>query len=186
MTGPLVVLGVLSAAGGWLNLPEMLPLGRTEVLDKWLEPVVGESTRRVIGGEVHTPVQTEQVLMGVAVAIAIAGIAIAFTRLKPAALVPKKESPASVGFEKVLEHKYYVDEGYDAAVVTPLVAGSRAILWKGIDVGVIDGLLVNGSAFFARGLGWIGSQLQSGQVGTYVWVLLIGVLALLGAFTKYH
>jgi hypothetical protein len=30
----------------------------------------------------------------------------------------------------------------------------------------------------------MGSQLQSGQVGTYAWVLVIGVLALLGAFTS--
>ena len=186
MTGPLVVLGLLSAGAGWFNLPAIMPLGRIEVLEKWLEPVVGEATTRVIGAETHLAVQSEQILIGVAIAIAITGIIIALTRLKPEALVAKKDSPASTGIEKVLEHKYYVDEGYDAAIVTPVVAGSRAILWKGIDVGLIDGLLVNGSAFFARGLGWMGSQLQSGQVGTYAWVLLIGVIALLGAFTKYH
>jgi NADH-quinone oxidoreductase subunit L len=186
MTGPLVVLGILSAGAGWFNLPEILPLGRIEVLDKWLEPVVGEATKRVMGSETHLALQSEQLLIGVAIAIAVTGILIAVTRLKPATLVAKKDSPASTGIEKVLEHKYYVDEAYDAAVVTPVVSGSRAILWKGIDVGLIDGLLVNGSAFFARGLGWMGSQLQSGQVGTYAWVLLIGVIALLGAFTKYH
>ena len=186
MTGPLVVLGALSAAGGWLNLPALIPIGRVELLEHWLEPVVGESTARVMGAQVHAAAQTEELLMGVAVAIAVSGIAIAFTRLKPTTLVAKKDAPESVGIEKVLEHKYYVDEGYDAAVVTPVVSGSRAILWKGIDVGIIDGVLVNGSAFFARGLGWVGSQLQSGQVGTYAWVLLIGVIALLGAFTKYH
>jgi NADH-quinone oxidoreductase subunit L len=139
-----------------------------------------------MGSETHLALQSEQLLIGVAIAIAVTGILIAVTRLKPATLVAKKDSPASTGIEKVLEHKYYVDEAYDAAVVTPVVSGSRAILWKGIDVGLIDGLLVNGSAFFARGLGWMGSQLQSGQVGTYAWVLLIGVIALLGAFTKYH
>ena len=186
MTGPLVVLGLLSAGAGWFNLPEILPLGRIDVLEKWLEPVLGDATHRVMGSETHLALQSEQLLIGVAIAIAITGIVIAVTRLKPAALVAKKDSLASTGIEKVLEHKYYVDEGYDAAVVTPVIAGSRAILWKGIDVGLIDGLLVNGSAFFARGLGWMGSQLQSGQVGTYAWVLLIGVIALLGAFTKYH
>ena len=34
-----------------------------------------------------------------------------------------------------------------------------------------------------RFFGWVGSRLQSGQVGTYAWVLLIGVIAVLGAFT---
>jgi NADH-quinone oxidoreductase subunit L len=185
MTGPLVVLGVLSAAGGWFNLPELIPIGPLGKLEHWLEPVVGESTKRM-AGEGHLSHSTEQMLIGIAIAIAVAGISIAFLRLKPTALVNKKDSPQSTGFEKVLEHKYYVDEGYDAAIVRPTILGSRNVLWKGIDTGIIDGLLVNGTAMFARAMGWVGSQLQTGQVGTYAWVLLIGVIALLGAFTKFR
>ena len=60
---------------------------------------------------------------------------------------------------------------------------SRGVLWKGIDQGLIDGVLVNGSAKLARAVGGVGSWLQSGQVGTYAWVLVVGVLAVLGAFT---
>jgi NADH-quinone oxidoreductase subunit L len=186
MTGPLVVLGLLSAAGGWLNLPEFLPLGPEGVFDKWLEPVVGAATARVAAGGSGLQPSTEQALIGTAVAIAIAGMAIAFVRLKPAALVPKNVSPEPVGFAKVLENKYYVDEAYDRAIVQPVVNGSKYILWKGIDVGIIDGLFVNGSALLARALGWIGSQLQSGQIGTYAWVLVLGVVALLGAFVRVH
>jgi hypothetical protein len=48
---------------------------------------------------------------------------------------------------------------------------------------VIDGFFVNGSSNLARGLGWIGSRLQTGNVGIYAWVLVVGVLAMLGAFT---
>jgi NADH-quinone oxidoreductase subunit L len=186
MTGPLVVLGLLSAAGGWLNLPEFLPLGPQGVFDKWLEPVVGAATTRIAAGGSALAGSTEQALIGTAVAIAIAGIAIAFVRLKPAALVPKKDSPEATGFAKVLEHKYYVDEAYDRAIVQPVVNGSKYILWKGVDVGIIDGLFVNGSALLARALGWMGSQLQSGQIGTYAWVLVLGVIALLGAFVRVH
>jgi len=97
--------------------------------------------------------------------------------------VPKKDAVAPEGFSKVLEHKYYVDEIYDAGVVQPVLDVSRNVLWKGLDTGIIDGLFVNGSALLARAIGWMGSQLQSGQVGTYAWVLLIGVITLLGAFT---
>ena len=43
--------------------------------------------------------------------------------------------------------------------------------------------MVNGSAYLARFVGWIGSQFQSGQLGTYAWVLAVGVLAVLGAFS---
>jgi NADH-quinone oxidoreductase subunit L len=184
MTGPLIVLGILSALGGWLNLPKAIPLGPTEVLDHWLEPVVGEATRLVTkGGGAEAAQSTEYTLIGVAVLIAIAGIVYAWTQLKPERLVPKKEAPGSVGFAHVLENKYYVDEVYGKAVVRPTVGVSRNLLWKGIDAGLIDGLLVNGSAALARFGGWIGSQLQSGQVGTYAWVLVVGVLAVLGAFT---
>jgi NADH-quinone oxidoreductase subunit L len=83
----------------------------------------------------------------------------------------------------VLVNKYYVDEAYDAAVVRPTYRLSRGLLWRGVDVGIIDGLAVNGSAHLAHFVGWVGSQLQSGRVGTYAWALVIGVLAVLGAFT---
>jgi NADH-quinone oxidoreductase subunit L len=185
MTGPLVVLGVLSLVGGWLNVPALLgSIGPVGVMDHWLEPVVGEaSLRTTLGAPPHLLHETELVLVGVAIAIAVAGIAFAVWRLKPAALVPKKDAVPSEGFVRVLENKYFVDEGYDKVFVQPTLDISRAVLWKGLDTGVIDGLFVNGSALLARAIGWTGSQLQTGQVGTYAWVLLIGVIAILGAFT---
>ncbi len=185
MTGPLVVLAALAAFGGWLNVPELLSaVGPVGSLDHWLEPVVGEAAlRTTLGAAPHVTHQTELMLVGTAIAIAVAGIAFALLRLKPAALVPKKDSPAATGISRVLENKYFVDEGYDAAIVQPTLAVSRAVLWKGLDAGIIDGLFVNGSALLARAFGWMGSQLQTGQVGTYAWVLLIGVITLLGAFT---
>jgi NADH-quinone oxidoreductase subunit L len=185
MTGPLVVLGVLSLVGGWLNVPALLSsIGPVGVMDHWLEPVVGAaSLRTTLGAAPEVPHQTELMLVGVAIAIAAAGIAFALWRLKPAALVPKKDAVPSTGFVRVVENKYFVDEGYDKAFVQPTLGFSRNVLWKGLDNGVIDGLFVNGSALLAKAFGWMGSQLQTGQVGTYAWVLLIGVITILGAFT---
>jgi NADH-quinone oxidoreductase subunit L len=184
MTGPLVVLGVLTAFGGWFNLPDFASfLGPVGGLDHWLEPVVGEATARVVPGGGHLPEGLELALVGVAVLIAVAGIAIAWTRLKPETLVPKAEAPQEEGFERVLLDKYYVDEIYDATIVTPIVSTSRGLLWRGIDAGVIDGLGVNGTAYLSRFIGFLGSQLQSGRLGTYAWVLTLGVLAVLGAFS---
>jgi NADH-quinone oxidoreductase subunit L len=185
MTGPLVVLGILSAFGGWLNLPELLHLGRTGILESWLEPVVGSSEKTLAGpaGEIAHAANTEIALLGIAVVIAVAGIAFAYFRLKPERLVPKSQSPEAEGFDRVLENKYYVDEAYDAVVVNPTYQISRNILWRGVDVGLIDGLFVNGSAALARAFGWVGSRFQTGAVGTYAWVLVVGVLAVLGAVT---
>ena len=183
MTAPLVVLGILSAAGGWLNIPDPLgALGPVHVLSHWLEPVTGAATS-MVGPESAAPPTEEFALMGGAVLVALAGIAIAYARCKPQALVPKALAKPAVGFQNVLEHKYYVDEIYDAAIVEPVVNGSRALLWTGIDKGIIDGLFVNGSAFVARALGWIGSKLQTGQLGEYAWALALGVIAVLGALT---
>jgi len=186
MTGPLVVLGLLSAFGGWLNLPELIPIGKAGVLDTWLEPVLGGPTARVAastGQRAAESVGTELLLIGLAVLVGISGIAFAYVRLKPQSLVPKSESPPEHGFDLVLANKYYVDEGYDRAIVNPTYQLSRNVLWRAVDNGLIDGFFVNGSAAVARAFGWVGSRVQSGAVGTYAWVLVIGVLAVLGAVT---
>jgi NADH-quinone oxidoreductase subunit L len=184
MTGPLIVLGVLSGLGGWINLPAITAfLGPVGLLDEWLEPVVGAAALRITKG--HAPEiahSTEYTLVGAAVAIAVVGILVALVRLRPRALVPKSQAPAEVGVERVLANKYYVDELYDRAIVRPTFRISRNLLWRGVDVGVID-FLVNGAGYLARGTGWVGSQLQSGQLGRYAWVLVIGVLAVLGVVT---
>jgi NADH-quinone oxidoreductase subunit L len=184
MTGPLVVLGVLSAFGGWLNLPDLLPLGPIGVLEHWLEPVVGPATAVVTGPESSHSITTEVALIGAAVAIAVVGILIAVVRLKPARLVPKAQAPEEHGIERVLREKYYVDELYDRTIVKPTLWTSRNVLAEGVDQGIIDKLLVTWvGTGIPRLFGWFGSRLQSGQVGTYAWVLLIGVIAVLGAFT---
>ena len=70
---------------------------------------------------------------------------------------------------------------YDAIIVRPSLWFSRTVLWKVADIGIIDGAGVNGSAKLMRGFGWIGSRLQSGQIGTYVVFFVIGALLVLGA-----
>src|SRR5690606_25320544 len=180
MTGPLVVLAVLSAVGGWLNLPSIMRLGPAHVLENWLEPVVGRATLMLGGGSMPAiEHSTEWMLVGIAIAVAVAGVAVAWIRLDPARLVPKAMSPAEHGVQAVLANKYYVDEGIDRALVQPTVTFSRRLLWRGLDMGIIDGLMVNGTAYLARGLSWVGSRMQSGNVGSYAWVLVFGVLLLL-------
>ena len=183
MTGPLVVLGVLSAIGGWVNLPERFgALGPVGAFDRWLEPVTGAATAAPGAPRPFTP-GAEWTLIAVAVGVALLGMIIAFARLKPAAVVSPALTPAPTGFARLLAHTYYVDEIYDRLVVRPVVDGSRWVLWTVIDKGLIDGLFVNGAALFARALGWIGSKLQTGQVGEYAWALALGALAVLGAIT---
>jgi NADH-quinone oxidoreductase subunit L len=187
MTGPLVILGVLTIAGGWLNLPEvvtdLIPIGPSETLARWLEPAVGGATARIAGTSAHVAASTEEILIGAAVIIAVAGIVLAFARLKPDRLVPKRDAAPEHGFERIVAEKYYVDEGVEKGIVRPAYAVSRSFLWRLVDNGLIDGFFVNGSAALARGFGWVGSRIQTGNLGIYAWVFVAGVLAMLGAFT---
>ena len=185
MTLPLIVLGALSAVGGWLNVPELMRfLGPPQWLHHWLDPVVGSPALVVAGGEpAHLPQRTELILIGAAVAIAVLGILFAVARLKPARLVPKDQAIPERGFERVLANKWYVDELYDRTIVQPVVGVSRRLLWTVTDKWLIDGVLVNGSARLMGFFGRIGSYLQTGSVSTYAWAIVIGVLVVLGAFT---
>ncbi len=185
MTGPVVVLGVLSLIGGWLNLPAIASfLGTRGSLDHWLDPVVGTVTRAMTNGvAIETSHGTELALIGTAVAIAVAGIAIAIVMLKPGSLVIKAESPDEHGLEKVLAEKYYVDEIYEAAIVHPIFATAKNVLWRGLDVGIIDNLFVNGSAAVARGIGWVGARIQNGSTGVYAWGIALGAIVILSVFS---
>ena len=175
MTGPLVVLGLLSVAGGLLNIPELYKGGAW--LHHWLEPVTAPGAALL--PETHLSHGTEWALVGVAVVVALAGIAGAWRLLKPESLVPAPQSPEERGFERILRNKWYVDEIYDALIVRPLVWLSREVLWKRIDQGAIDAGAVNGAARGARAAGWANRWLQTGQVGVYVAAFVVGVLLLL-------
>ena len=82
------------------------------------------------------------------------------------------------GLYKLLEHKYYFDEFYQRF----FAGGGRLLghnLWKYADAGIIDGLLVNGTA---RLVGWSASvsrRLQSGYLYHYAFAMLLGLLGLL-------
>ena len=176
MTAPLVALAALTVLGGALNLPHV------STLHRWLEPLTEQGAALLPNVTPSTGVEIG--LMLAAALIGVGGLWLASRILKPEALVPPERAPRETGFARLLLEKYRVDEAYDRFIVQPLVWLARVVLWKGLDAGVIDTAGVNGSAALARGLGWIGSRLQSGQVGTYVVFFVIGAVAVLAALLK--
>jgi NADH-quinone oxidoreductase subunit L len=177
MTGPLLVLAAGSIFAGVVNLPHVLP--GAGWLEHLFEPVTELSHRYL--PEAHLPVATEWMLLGVATVIAAAGITAAAVMLKPEALKNASEAPEESGFQRVLFKKWYVDEIYDALFVRPTVWISHNVLWRFLDVGVIDGALVNGSAWGARAIGFVGSAVQTGRLAWYLLVFVVGTLLLLRA-----
>lgn len=180
MTGPLVILGVLSVVGGLINLPTFV--GGHHWLESWLHPVVAPAEQFLALALPHGV--TEALLVAAAVLAAVAGLWLGFRTTTATAIVPADQAPDERGLWKVVHRKYYVDEIYHAFLVRPLVGLSRVLLWKGADKGLIDGLLVHGAAALARGLGWLGSRLQTGQVGVYVLTFLIGAVWLLRVMAR--
>jgi len=180
MTGPLVVLGILSAVGGLLNLPPFL--GGDAALERWIEPVTAPSAAFFRLQMPHG--NTELFLIGAAVLVGIVGLLAGWRATLQRPIPVAAEAPADTGFWRVVYRKYYVDEIYDAVIVRPLVWLSRVVLWKGVDQGVVDGAAVNGTARVSRGLGWLGSRLQTGQVGIYVVLFLVGALWILHSVVR--
>ncbi len=180
MTGPLLVLGVLSAVGGLINLPHFA--GGHAALERWLEPVLAPAL--AIRHVVMPDGSTEFLLVAAAVLIGVVGLVAGFRVTLSRRVLPAAESPPDTGFALVLNRKYYVDEIYDALVVRPLAWFSRVVLWRGVDQGVIDGLAVNGSAWTSRLVGGGLRLLQTGHVGVYVVLFLVGALWVLRAVIR--
>jgi NADH-quinone oxidoreductase subunit L len=167
MTVPLMILALLSLVGGWLALPAFW--GGKNYFADFLAPIFGGD--EVVGAEAATAHSLELILSAVAVVAATIGLVVAWKMYAKGA----KEG-TSTGLPKVLYNKYYVDEIYQAAVVGPLMWLSRNILWKVVDVGMIDGT-VNGVAQAAEAAGSEVRRVQSGNTRTYaVWVVIGAIL----------
>jgi NADH-quinone oxidoreductase subunit L len=177
MTGPVLLLGVLATVGGALNLPSLL--GGRALLERWLEPVTEASARLSPVPEL-APVVEWSLLAG-AVAIALVGMLAAWRLLPFERLVPARQAPAERGIGRLLWKRYYVDELYDRILVRPIVWVSRRVLWGFVDQGAVDGAGVNGTARISEMLGWVGSRLQTGELGLYVVLFVAGAVLLLGA-----
>jgi NADH-quinone oxidoreductase subunit L len=162
MTLPLILLAILSIIGGFVGIPEVFTHGG-EKLSAFL---AGAGIRDIEHGEITHG--TEMALMGLTTAIAIVAIVIAWVRYRSY----KEEHPGAFG--KVLENKWYVDELYNNIIVKPLNGlGSFANEYferSGIDA-LVNGVgkLVN---YGGRQLRW----LQSGQVGSYVLLMVISMV----------
>ena len=192
MTVPLVALAVLSAVGGYLGVPHAL--GGSNRIHRFLEPVMGLGHGKLLqkagsgdalthaAGDLHAAaahhsLALEYLLMAASVAVALAGIYLAYVMYIKNRGLPDELAGRFSGSHRLLLNKWYVDELYELTVIRPVHAFS-AFLWKGIDVVVIDGL-VNG---IARLVGWAGSLMryvQTGYVQSYAVSMVLGTVVLL-------
>jgi NADH-quinone oxidoreductase subunit L len=172
MTIPLIVLAILSAVGGLIGIPEVISPG-SHKLEQFLAPIFEQSKHIKESVREAAPLghSTEMNLMLVSVVGALIFIIFAWARYSK-----KPELNEPTGFGKVLADKWYIDELYNFIIVRPLQWLAK-FLNNIVEKNIID-WLVNGVGRIVNYASRQVRLLQSGLVGNYVLLMVLGMLAL--------
>ena len=187
----LLVLAVGAVLAGYVGVPGVL--GGENRIERFLEPSfaapmeggAGEAPGTALvaaaaeSSEVAGDRGLEGRLMLTSTLVAFAGIGLAWLFFLRRRDLADAAARRFRGLHRLLLNKYYVDEIYDTAVVQPIRIVSEQALWKGVDVGLIDGA-VNGAGVTVRGAsGWL-RLVQTGSIRAYAASLMLGTLLILG------
>jgi len=163
MTGPLVVLSVLSVIGG--------VIGIKAYYHDWFDGVLGtlHITPAVVpGAESMFPAWLAP-LISVPTAFVVAGLISAYFLY-----VGKDRDPLNIQF---LARKFYCDEFYERSLVGGQQWTAIALNW--IDSWILDGLIIRGAAYISVGVGEILRLFQTGSLQTYAFIFSIGGVLLI-------
>ncbi|HEY7556220.1 MAG TPA: NADH-quinone oxidoreductase subunit L [Candidatus Binatia bacterium] len=189
MTLPLVVLAAGALVAGWIGLPAVF--GGSQFAH-WLEPVIAQ-------GEHHGSHAAEMGLMGLSIAVAAAGVILAYLMYYRGALAPEPFVNLAGGFiYRLFDRKWYFDEVYQVIFVNgTLLAARMSALF---DQYIVDGA-VNGSATLTRFTSWLNGlfdnyiidgivnavanitfwagnrfrRIQTGNINSYLYGILIAI-----------
>jgi NADH-quinone oxidoreductase subunit L len=170
MLGPLVLLAFLSLTGGWIGIPKAL--GGGDQFARFLEPVTGTPVHRAGASD------NELLFSVISVVVALIGVFIADLMYRRKPELAGQVAGSAKGLYNLLVNKYWIDQLYQGAVVTPLLFASRYLLG-----GLVDRGLINGGGSLAaggvRGVGSLVQRVQSGNIRSYAGWLALGAAALL-------
>ena len=230
MTVPLMALAVGAVVAGFVGIPKaILPSG--SAIEHFLEPSFtaehhAESSAGLQAGtpaepaagreaavaeghseseEAEGSTSLEWMLMGFSVAIAAGGIFLARRFYQTSPEISERMAEQFAGAHRTLSNKYYVDELYNATVISGTMASGRG-LWT-FDRNVVDGV-VNGSSWTTLFGSWLSGltdraivdgavnfigrviqessywsrRLQTGLVQNYALLMLFGVFAFVSIY----
>ena len=204
MTLPLAVLAAGSVLVGWLGTPKLWMVfgDGFRAFPRWLDPVFELAET----GEAGNTAATEWSLMLLSVAVAAAGIALAYLFYTKRPSIPERIYERFRGLYKVLYNKWYVDEIYDFLFVDGMCKGGgramgafdREVVDGGVngagwltrflallsmwwDRWIVDGA-VRLTGFFVRMLSYPATMIETGRVQAYALFVVAGVLAFLGYY----
>jgi len=165
MTLPLALLSVGAVAGGLLGLTAA---GGT--IARFLTPVVGAPAEPTSG-------LSEVQLTLISVAIAVAGIGVAYLFYASGRIDWLARRERNEDLHRFLEKGWYIDAAYAEAVEGPGKGSARFLAFV-VDRKVIDGA-VNGVGEVFRWLASVGRRIQTGFVRNYALGFLLGAVVLL-------
>lgn len=163
MTFPLIILAILSVVAGYIGLPKLF--SENNMLHQYLSPVLADFQVN------HLSENTEWLLMGLTTLLVLIMIIWVYAICKRAAF------PENKGLAKTLENKWYIDELYHNIITVPIKKAGH-FFDRIFDRKIIDGL-VNG---VGKLVVWSSGRmrlLQNGQVGFYLFGMVIGIVLLL-------
>ncbi|MFZ0887082.1 MAG: NADH-quinone oxidoreductase subunit L [Candidatus Binataceae bacterium] len=201
MASVLIVLGALSVIGGFVNLPQFI--APIKLFENFLAPVFSSDlTREITEAGIHNH--------GIEASFAVLSLALVVAGWLLADLIYRREAISAESFStlfggalyRLVENKYYVDEIYDAVVVQPYLALTRAFAW--FDLHVIDGIVNLAAAIVVIG-SWLSGlfdnyvvdglvnltsnatlaaggrlrRLQTGSINAYLYGILAAVMLIL-------
>ena len=219
MTFPLMALAVGAIVAGLVGIPAAI--GGGNAIEKFLEPsftaqetpgsvrLQADQAARVAepaeNAEPHVSRNVEIGLMGLSLLVAFSGILLARKFYVTSPEISEDLAEKWAGAHRVLSNKYYVDEAYDATVVSGTFAAGNG-LWA-VDRNVVDGV-VNGSGWFTIISAWFSGladrtivdglvnlvgriceegsfwfrKIQTGLVQNYALLMLFGVFAFVSIY----
>ncbi|HGY93018.1 MAG TPA: NADH-quinone oxidoreductase subunit L [Planctomycetes bacterium] len=172
MTGVLAVLGVGAAVIGFLNVPHFL--GGHAAFSHYVDSALMAAGEEPLAAETGS-VAVELSLALLSVMVAFAGLMLAWRWWVKDPSLPATYVDRYPEVYELVHDKYRVDEFYQGAIVEPLENVADGTLYKAIDRKGVDGA-VNG---MARAFRWLGARLASAETGnvrTYVAVMIAGIL----------
>jgi NADH-quinone oxidoreductase subunit L len=178
MTVPLWILGILSAIGGFIGLPEFWAEtfgseAHINAIHNWLENVTATVSA-------HASMGTEWILMLISIILAVGAAIIAYKMYSDDKVEASDAMLAKRfgGLYQLWADKYNFDEAYEGYVVNPVVKFSDRVLAV-FDMKVVDGI-VNAVGGIIRLFGSIFRYIQTGVTQNYALIMVLGVIIVLG------
>jgi len=169
MTIPLMILAVLSVIGGLLGLPELI--GAKNWIGHYLDNVILIKTYL---GLSHS---TEWMLMGIAVAGAVASIYFAYQLFVINEVLPVEDEAELKWWQKIVYHKFYVDELYDFIIRRPIDFLGK-VVDKFFEKMVFNGINDSISSITLFLGEWI-RKIHIGNIAYYIMALTISIIVIL-------